>query len=314
MLMKLFRATGLAWLVMLFVNLPAAMAGQQEALGFSQALEQLLTALPKGSRLAFVEPSNSQGQKSRLAAEMFHLWEPLAVELGKKQGIQFVERRDLQLIIDEWKLNMAGITSGDAGVRSLLDADYLLIAKVGLAEKELRSSLKLSSLANGQVLAMVNVVQPAQPSYYRWQASDEAASLQGPGKTNVAVSRDKKLQLWTDAPSYELGETITIFFQVSEPLYVKIIDVTPAGDITTIFPNPFQPDNFCQPGKRYQIPPQGADFALEVTPPTGTDRLKAIASPKPLPDQDSSASRGIAFTKKLVKASKTRASIAFEIF
>lgn len=295
-------------------SMSCAAGSVEEDLSFSQGLTQILSQVPAGKKVACVELTTSDGKKSKLAAEMSQLIEPLAVQLGKESGLQFVERRDLNLIIDEWKLNMAGITEGDAGARSLIDADFLLIGKVSLQKSKVRCDLKIANLQNGEIVAMAKVWRKAEPVYYKWVAQDDAVSGAQHSKSNQATSSDTLLSVWTDASGYEIGDSIQIFFEVTKPLYVKIIDVTPAGDVMTIFPNPYQPDNFCQPGIRYQIPPPGADFSLEVTPPVGTDRIKAIASEKPLPMGSEMRTRGIRFTKELIKVSPTRASIHFSIF
>ena len=92
-----------------------------------------------------------------------------------------------------------------------------------------------------------------------------------------------------------------------------IFDVNPAGEVITIFPNPFQIDNFCQPGITYQVPPVDAEFTLEVTAPAGTDRMKAIASVSPINLKPNETTRGIRFSRKIVKSAPTRANITFNI-
>ncbi len=291
-------------------NSSLASTAAAEELTFAQGLAQVLANVPADKKVACVEFTNSEGKKSKLTAEMSLLIEPLAIEYGKGAGLQFVERRDLKLIIDEWQLNMAGLTEGDAGARSLIDADFILIGKVSLEQAKVSCALKITNLQNGEIVATAKVWRKAEPVYYKWLAQAEVATSSPQTKSNQATSNDKLLSLWTDSPSYEIGDNIKIFFEVTEPLYVKIIDVTPAGDVMTIFPNPYQPDDFCQPGTRYQIPPPDADFALEVTPPVGRDRIKAIASTKPLAVSSEVRTRGIRFTKELIKATPTRASIA----
>ncbi|MBU0482621.1 MAG: DUF4384 domain-containing protein [Proteobacteria bacterium] len=282
-------------------------------MSFAEGLTGILSRLPAGKRVACGDFTSNEGKKTKLTAEITQLIEPMAVEIGKEHDLQFVERRDLKLIMEEWQLNMAGLTEGDVGARSLIDADFLLIGKVLLEKSKVRCDLKLSNLQNGEIIATARVWREADPVYYQWVAQAEAESASLLSKSNQATSADTFLRLWTDAPKYEIGDRMKIFFEVAKPLYVKIIDVTPAGDVMTIFPNPYQPDNFCQPGRRYQIPPPDADFSLEVTPPAGVDRIKAIASEKPLPVSEEIRTRGIRFTKEVMTSSPTRASISFAI-
>ena len=130
---------------------------------------------------------------------------------------------------------------------------------------------------------------------------------------NETTSEDGYLHFWTDRTAYKIGESLTVFFEVKKPLHVQILDVTPDGEVTTLFPNPEQKETFCQPGIVYQVPPPNASFAFEVTGPAGVDRLKALASPTPIALPAETQVRGIKLTQKLTQAAKTRASLSTRI-
>lgn len=91
------------------------------------------------------------------------------------------------------------------------------------------------------------------------------------------------LKLWTDKKEYRIGDTMTIFFSVDKPMYVRLMIVNSLGEVSTLFPNPMQSDNFLKPGITYQIPPAIADFSLDINPPAGIDHVKGIASKNPVP-------------------------------
>ena len=80
-----------------------------------------------------------------------------------------------------------------------------------------------------------------------------------------------------------------------------------------IYPNVYQPGRLCEPGRVYRIPPEKAEFSLEVTPPAGVDRLKALASTSPFPDTLAAGTRGIRLTKNIVNSAAVRAALSFEI-
>lgn len=90
-----------------------------------------------------------------------------------------------------------------------------------------------------------------------------------------------QLSLAINKKEYKIGETMQIEFSVNEPMYVRIVVINSKGEISTIFPNAYQSDNYCKPGKTYRIP--SAEFSLDVVEPIGMDKLRAIASKNPIP-------------------------------
>jgi len=91
------------------------------------------------------------------------------------------------------------------------------------------------------------------------------------------------MDIWTNQTHYLVGSTLKISFQVSKALYVQVYIINSSGELSLIFPNPYQPDNFLQPNQVYQIPPANAEFTLDINPPKGMDRIVAFASSKPIP-------------------------------
>ncbi|MGR9114820.1 MAG: DUF4384 domain-containing protein [Gammaproteobacteria bacterium] len=91
------------------------------------------------------------------------------------------------------------------------------------------------------------------------------------------------LSLTTNKSEYRIGEPLTINFSVTEPMYVRVVVINSNGQIDTVFPNVYQTDNYCLPGKNYSIPPAGADFSINIGGPEGVDKLRAIASKLPIP-------------------------------
>lgn len=104
-----------------------------------------------------------------------------------------------------------------------------------------------------------------------------------PPEAVSTVTNNDVLTLATGKPEYRIGETLSVNFSVREPLYVRIVVINSKGNVFTLFPNPYQKNNYCKPGKNYSIPPKGARFTLDVGEPIGIDKIRAIASKNPIP-------------------------------
>lgn len=93
---------------------------------------------------------------------------------------------------------------------------------------------------------------------------------------------DGTITLWSDKSEYVIGEQMNISFSVDTPMFVRMVVINSEGEISTLFPNAYQSDNYCKPGIDYQIPPKQADFVLDIGGPSGTDKIRAVASKNPV--------------------------------
>jgi hypothetical protein len=82
--------------------------------------------------------------------------------------------------------------------------------------------------------------------------------------------------IWTDKSMYVIGQTVAIYFTVSQPSYIYIYDVQPDGLVRLIFPNAYSQGNYVSAGTHSL--PDGL-YQFTVAPPTGTEQLQIIASP-----------------------------------
>lgn len=118
----------------------------------------------------------------------------------------------------------------------------------------------------------------SEPEY-----SSPIYSTPAPPPVTVVKEKTGQLKLWTNKNDFRIGEQMKINFTVDEPMYVRIVVINSEGQISTLFPNIYQGDNYIKPDKTYQIPPLGADFTLDIGKPYGTDKIKAVASKNPIP-------------------------------
>ena len=99
-----------------------------------------------------------------------------------------------------------------------------------------------------------------------------------------------KLKISTDKIDYHIGEKLNFFIETSMSCYLTLLDFSPDGTITVLFPNGNQKNNKISPGKIYKIPPivplgKSKAFSLMIQEPSGLDRVKAfchLEKPSPL--------------------------------
>jgi len=84
------------------------------------------------------------------------------------------------------------------------------------------------------------------------------------------------VNIWTDKSNYVVGETLTVFFSVSQAAFIYIYDIQPDGIVRLIFPNAYSQGNFVSAGT-HALP--DGPYKFTVAPPTGTEHLQIFASP-----------------------------------
>jgi hypothetical protein len=88
------------------------------------------------------------------------------------------------------------------------------------------------------------------------------------------------IQVWTDRKSYRIGDILKINFRSDVDCYLWLLDLGTSGKLFMIYPNPYVPDNLLRGGKTYSLPDEryDNDFKWIINPPTGIERVKAIAT------------------------------------
>lgn len=93
----------------------------------------------------------------------------------------------------------------------------------------------------------------------------------------------ESLKLRSSAANYRIGESMTLLLETEKPMYVTIVHISTDGQISTIFPNAYEPDNWLTAGKTVSLPKENASYELTVSGPPGIDRIEAFGSAEPLP-------------------------------
>jgi len=92
------------------------------------------------------------------------------------------------------------------------------------------------------------------------------------------------VRIWLNKPVYTLDEKVEIHFEINQDAYVYIWDIDPAGKVTLLLPNYYEPDNFF-PAGTYTIPSpgKGYSFGFASGSPTGTEWLQIMATTERVP-------------------------------
>ncbi|HAF70174.1 MAG: PKD domain containing protein [Acetothermia bacterium 64_32] len=92
------------------------------------------------------------------------------------------------------------------------------------------------------------------------------------------------VRIWVEKPVYTLEEKVRIHFEINQDAYVYIWDIDPAGKVTLLLPNYYEPNNFFRAGTHtIPSPGKGYTFGFEPGSPTGTEWLQIMATTRPVP-------------------------------
>ncbi|MBC7220788.1 PKD domain-containing protein [Candidatus Bipolaricaulota bacterium] len=92
---------------------------------------------------------------------------------------------------------------------------------------------------------------------------------------------DLAVTITTDKPAYAVGETVRITFTINKAAYIYIWDIMPDGNVTQIFPNGYESQNYF-PAGTHTIPTPGRGYSFRVQPPLGTEWLQIMATTYPV--------------------------------
>ena len=77
---------------------------------------------------------------------------------------------------------------------------------------------------------------------------------------------------------YNIGDKINLYFRSEKDCYLTLINYGTSGKFTVLMPNALFQDNFIEGGRIYAIPGQDYPFDYTLSGPSGTEKIKAIAT------------------------------------
>jgi len=107
-----------------------------------------------------------------------------------------------------------------------------------------------------------------------WAQVHPQGLIVGPSPSDELI-----VSISTDKSEYQVGELVTISYEVSKAAYIYIWDILPTGEVQVVFPNDYYSwgqDNFVEAGE-HQLPQ-----SFPVAPPYGTEYLQILATTQPI--------------------------------
>ena len=118
------------------------------------------------------------------------------------------------------------------------------------------------------------VVVPEPPHWSGWGEWHPGQHRSAP-RINMWVDRGE----WS---TYHPGDRLWVYFRVDRPCYVTILDYSPDGRVSTIYPSRWSGSTFVSPGRTYRIP-ESRRYSLRIAGVGGVETLVACAHETPWP-------------------------------
>lgn len=121
-------------------------------------------------------------------------------------------------------------------------------------------------------------------SGYAQESPSQQKLVPRPREPEEPGGREINVEVWLNkqcGASYQQGEEVLINFRTSTDGYVTIYDIDTRSNVSVLFPNREQPDNFVRGNQVYTIPDRSYSYDLVVEGPEGIEYIDAVASTDP---------------------------------
>ena len=126
------------------------------------------------------------------------------------------------------------------------------------------------------------------------------------------ISQDGVLSLASSKDNYMIGEVLILNFRVKQAGYLRVAYLSNRGEVSEIFPNQYQSDQV-KPGIEYHIPPKNGTFKMQITGPSGFDKIVAVFSQLPIAKVKHIVNTAGALNPELQDLAASSASIQFQV-
>lgn len=196
------------------------------------------------------------------------------VLMGKDVSVTGVLDNKTRTALNE--LAGAGVNNGLGVEQFLAVYRQVPLDASSLGRRSLADSM-VAKYRRGAVATKTSEIQPVAIP----KAKDETITI-----IDTESLEPGSITLSTNQSEFNIDDQLVISFTVDKPMFVRLVTVNSEGKVANLFPNPFQPDNYVQPGRQYQIPPQNARFTLKIRGPAGADKIRAVAGVNPVTAED----------------------------
>lgn len=228
-----------------------------------------------GKSISVGRVSNENGEITSLSQTISNLLEKNIVKFSENK-YKIIDRNHLSELLEEWKLSMSGMIDEDSSSQTakLLGIDIFIFSRYKINRNILNINIKAVNTKTGEIIATENAMQDL--------ASEAAQTSVKFESQNLVLSQNSDITLWTQKNSYQIGEPVKIFIKSKRDGYLTVLDISPKGENSVIYPNLYSKGNFIKAGIIYEVPSENAPFIIEAVEPKGTEIIRAIVSDQPL--------------------------------
>jgi hypothetical protein len=116
-----------------------------------------------------------------------------------------------------------------------------------------------------------------------------AGSLQAGQHNGINRIDDLSIDVWVnknEASTYYYGEDLAIYFRANSDCYVVVYDIDPSGNVSLLFPSDYSGSCRVNGDEVYRIPDAYDDYRLEISGPSGSEYIYAVATYNPIDPPD----------------------------
>lgn len=206
--------------------------------------------------------TGSLKERTVAVADIENLTDEFCDALTNLTDLKVVERVALPNLLKEMEIAQTGVFSEESQkeLGNLVNAEAMVIGSVGNVGSSYKIYAKLVLVERGVIIA------------------SESADLLGFNIPDTAGNASFKISVRTDRDVYRLGDRARIYLTANRDCYVTVLNMRSNGDITRLFPNKYDKNNFIKANIEHSVPEKGSRYELAISEPPGRESIKVIAT------------------------------------
>lgn len=249
----------------------------------------------KGLRALYAEQAELSIGASTIAAGPF-TWEETGIGTEFSDILLRAARRGVlassvfQLTIDDPVPFFGGETELPGTVPAEAASAFRLFGTYRIEQSEVVIQLKIFSTVFSRLMAEKTISValsdlPAEIELYPpnravlEKVEDELGGIFGSGQLDIHVTTDRGA-----GGVYHEGEELVLSLLSNRDCYIRILHIDVHGNMTQVFPNRYESNNFLPGRQLLTFPSRRSPFRFRIVPPYGTETIKVIASTQQFSD------------------------------
>lgn len=210
--------------------------------------------------------TGSLRERTVAVADIENLTDEFCDALTNLTDLKVVERVSLPNLLKEMEIAQTGVFSEESQkeLGNLVNAEAMVVGSVGNVGSSYKIYAKLVLVERGVIVA------------------SESADILGFDIPDTAGDASFRISVRTDRDKYRLGDRARIYLKANRDCYVTVLNMRSNGEITRLFPNKYDKNNFIRANIEHSVPEKGSRYELAISEPPGRESIKVIASSRPV--------------------------------